>query len=160
MITVGSKIRCIDNMAASNLVVGQIYEVEKISNNKFFYLVGFSCGYAPFNSSRFEEIVETLVGRKVRCLDNDEVEDVLTVGNIYEIEEVASNGNYHLKDVSNWFMPSRFELVDETSVIAMSQPKSTTTDVEEDNIWQKWVAPLPGHCKCGMLRAQCQYHKS
>jgi len=151
-------------MAASSLVVGQIYEVEKIANNKFFYLVGF--GPLPFNNGRFEEVVETLVGRKVRCLDNDAVEGFLTVGNIYEIEEVASNKNYHLKDVrsmdgsSDWFMPSRFEFVAETSVIAMSQPKPTTTDVEEDAAWAKWVAPAPGHCKCGMLRAQCQYHRS
>lgn len=161
MIKPGSKVKCVDDSGggvSSVIKNGNLYEVDSINGAGYYTLVGIN--FTPLSPTRFREVPgNSLIGRKVRCLKNEEVERALQIGSIYEIDNVADNGNYHLKGIRDtgdgeWFMSSRFEFVsDDSTPVSVA-----STDLEEDTIWKRWTTPAPGNCKCGMLKAQCHYH--
>jgi hypothetical protein len=48
---------------------------------------------------------------KVKCIDNEDAESYLTVGNVYVVTKMYLDGDYYIGEVGGYWSKSRFEIV-------------------------------------------------
>ena len=108
----------------------------------------------------------SMVGKKVRCVDNRGNEKILTIGDVYTIAEENTLGMHYKpayklagigKDHIDFFA-YRFEEVD-CEAKATIKATITDNDIDEDKLWAQWKAPHPGECACGIAKVDCDYHR-
>ena len=107
--------------------------------------------------------------KKVRCIDNSSVVQILTVGLIYEVkEEHIYNGPSDIRyvlvgiigGIGGWaFRANRFVVVSEDEAKPNITQTSSPTKEKPDNLLLFFKQVGDGMCACNMPKAQCTYHK-
>jgi hypothetical protein len=155
------KVKCLDNKTyEADLTIGKIYEVDDSGADPACYFVVGDQGYkiGPYKK-RFQVVgeVETAT-KKLRCINNEGYAPLLTIGTIYTVYSESSD-RYSLVGMGGYtWKKDWFEVVSDEEKPSTVIAKQKDHDPEEARLWARWVQPMPGYCKCGILKTACSFH--
>jgi hypothetical protein len=154
---------------------GQVYEVSWDSGQGIYgsYVLEGDATRTYWCKARFEDVVETVARKKVRCIRATDSMKKLTVDQVYEVDHegvhtYTNQKQYYLVGIYadhkaavlvGWFA-DRFVVIDEERPTLPSLPKSDkVVDVEEERLWRIMKAVEPGRCACNVVRELCWIHR-
>jgi len=157
-IAVGSLIRCAREIG--NVPLNSIHILDSTDNaTGGWYILRTLQGKIVdgrcFKPDRFEKVEpDAILGRCIQAK-----EPTLKLDRVYQIKDWDVD-ECIVVGFDDFYMKIRFQIIPNPTVkTSVSKNTHVSADAEEAAIWMRWSAPAPGHCKCGMLTSQCQYHR-